>query len=43
MSSVNEENTCQMNKSCKLGANCYKIVQSDVPYANSVVNTINEK
>ena len=31
---------CQINKSSKLGAKCYKIVQNDVPYANSVVNTI---
>ena len=33
--------TCK--KSSKLGAKCYKIVQNDVPYANSVVNTINEQ
>ena len=31
-----------MNKSSKLSAKFYKIVQNDVPYANSVVNTINE-
>ena len=24
---------------CKLGAKCHKIIENDVPYANSVVNT----
>ena len=42
MASVNEE-LCQINNSSKLGAKFYKIVQNDVPYANSVVNTINEQ
>ena len=33
----------QINKSNKSGAKCYKIVQNDVSYANSLVNTINEE
>ena len=31
------------NERFKLGAKCYEIVQNDVPYANSVVNRIDEK
>ena len=31
-----------MNKSSKSGAKSYKSLQNDVPYANSVVSTINE-
>ena len=43
MSSVNEGVPAKKNKSFRLGAECNKIVQNDVPYANSVVNTIIEK
>ena len=31
---------CQIDKSSKLGAKCYKIAENDVPYANSVVETM---
>ena len=43
MSSGNKESTVQKIKIYKLGVKCYKIGWHDVPHANSVVITLNEK
>ena len=40
---VKRTNAGKMNKKFKLGTKRYKILQNDVQYAFSVVDTVNEK